>query len=806
MRNRGLNTPRGLGKIETIAAEYLERRMLLASFASVDSKGILTVRGTAGDDSIVVLHSGLSIIAKLNSTTRRFDAAAVKAVFANGQDGDDTIEMRAALPSTLVGGGGNDTLIGGPDADDMRGGAGGNEIHPNTSNDIVDFSDQPPVTLLSSQSNSFALDLYNPSKPSDGVSIISSVPFRILGTSGNDNIRIDSETLAYPNVTIDGGNGDDAIFIDKYVDNQNTDQPIIAAGGAGNDTIRIDSDAPASTSVFGGSGDDLIQIGKMELAADPNAINGGAGQDTMDLSAFDIDSVAQGTYRMGVGVETFIGSSGNGGSEGDPPDSNYLVIGNELNNQIFVTNQATVQGMGGNDLIACEDRDGCVLSGGDGNDTLVSGRASTFLGPQTGNILIGGAGQDTADYSRQLVLNYDFNNYAFVSLAFSTVVQPLRITLDNKPNDGMIGQNDNAESDIETVIGGSGNDFIQGNPSNNNLVGGAGLDTLWGGAGNDTLLGGGGKDELHGQGGNDTLYGQAGDDFLDGGAGADRILPGNGSNSGAFNVAADVLDYVDATPVFFQIGGSSSAGQFEVRHSAKADGPYATDQFTASDSSSGILRFFATPGDDNINGSLAMNAEIHGGAGDDFLQVNNNGDDIAKVSLFGDTGNDYLQASGEDAFTAFGDGGPGNDHYEFFDSHGYVGPFVDTGGGQDSLGLDIVGEVHGSFEVNVPKGIESCIVGSGSDDLSIVLTGNSLNNSLSVSIEGPATIIGGDGNDTLSGTFVADSLSGGNGNDLLLDADGIKDTLDGGAGFDTAKRDNGPIVFDVVKNVEKFTA
>ncbi len=130
------------------------------------------------------------------------------------------------------------------------------------------------------------------------------------------------------------------------MDNENTDQPIIAAGGAGNDTIRIDSDAPASTSVFGGSGDDLIQIGKMELAADPDAINGGAGQDTMDLSALDIDSVAQSTYRMGPGVEPFIGSSGPSGDDGDPPDSNYTVIGNDLNNQIFVPNQATVLGMG----------------------------------------------------------------------------------------------------------------------------------------------------------------------------------------------------------------------------------------------------------------------------------------------------------------------------------------------------------------------------------------------------------------------------------------------------------------------------
>ncbi len=418
--------------------------------------------------------------------------------------------------------------------------------------------------------------------------------------------------------------------------------------------------------------------------------------------------------------------------------------------------------------------------------------------------MIGGAGSDTADYSRSTVINYD--SYGrFVSLAYATVVQPLRITLDNKPNDGMIGQNDNAESDIETVIGGSGNDFIQGNPSNNTLVGGAGLDTLWGGAGNDTLLGGGGKDQLYGQGGSDTLYGQAGDDFLDGGAGADRILPGNGNNSGVLDLATDVLDYADAAPGFFDLDTNeiSPINEIAVDHSANASGPFSSDEFSVSNVSTGIFHFFATAGNDNINGILALNAAIHGGAGDDFLQVSNDGETGA-VSLYGDAGNDSLQSKGEDFFTAFGDGGPGNDSYEYFDSHGFVGPFVDTGGGQDTLGLDISGEVTGQLDVTVPQGIESCSVGTDSDDLQIVLIGNSLDNFLSADDRGPVTILGGDGNDTLSGTFVTDSLSGGNGNDLLLDADGIKDTLDGGAGFDMAKRDNGPSVFDVVKNTEKF--
>jgi Ca2+-binding RTX toxin-like protein len=53
----------------------------------------------------------------------------------------------------------------------------------------------------------------------------------------------------------------------------------------------------------------------------------------------------------------------------------------------------------------------------------------------------------------------------------------------------------------------------------------------------------------------------------------------------------------------------------------------------------------------------------------------------------------------------------------------------------------------------------------------------------SVSFDAPATIHGGDGNDTLIGNAGADSLDGADGNDLLQGAEG-NDTLDGGAGQD----------------------
>jgi Ca2+-binding RTX toxin-like protein len=153
----------------------------------------------------------------------------------------------------------------------------------------------------------------------------------------------------------------------------------------------------------------------------------------------------------------------------------------------------------GNDSISSFNCDlDATLVGGNGNDTLTPGAA--------GEVLIGGSGNDTAD--------------------FSSAENNLRITLDNKPNDHPPGALPmNVESDIENVIGGSGNDLIVGNPSFNHFIGGPGNDTLYGGDGNDTLEGGPGHDHLFGQAGNDLLLTRdQTHDTLDGGHGFDSAM------------------------------------------------------------------------------------------------------------------------------------------------------------------------------------------------------------------------------------------------------------------------------------------
>ena len=78
----------------------------------------------------------------------------------------------------------------------------------------------------------------------------------------------------------------------------------------------------------------------------------------------------------------------------------------------------------------------------------------------------------------------------------------------------------------DSLIGGEGHDFLNGNDGTDILCGDLGNDTLSGGSENDSLLGGSGDDFLSGDLGNDTLTGGTGSDtfVLQSDQGSDTIL------------------------------------------------------------------------------------------------------------------------------------------------------------------------------------------------------------------------------------------------------------------------------------------
>ncbi len=287
-------------------------------------------------------------------------------------------------------------------------------------------------------------------------------------------VTVDGQTKNYPIGTIKSlvmtmGGGDDTVFDGLPVD-------LTLDAGAGNDLVSYGpgADKVYHAVVHGGSGNDRLNVTGGE-----NTVYGDAGDDVIradDTRTFDVLRGGDGNDSITVeqgGNNALFGDNGNDTLNGG--------TGNDF-----------LSGLAGNDS----------LSGGAGNDTLDGGTGA--------DIFRGGGGSDTADYSHR--------------------TENLNITLDNVANDGAAGEHDNVMSDVENILGGSGNDKLTGNPFANLLVGNSGNDTLYGGAGNDTLVGGGGRDLLFGQDGDDTLLAKDGrTDSLDGGSGFDTAQRDNSS-------------------------------------------------------------------------------------------------------------------------------------------------------------------------------------------------------------------------------------------------------------------------------------
>jgi Ca2+-binding RTX toxin-like protein len=157
------------------------------------------------------------------------------------------------------------------------------------------------------------------------------------------------------------------------------------------------------------------------------------------------------------------------------------------------------------------------LDGGPGRDRLEGGPGNDGLSgddPRDGagvaaDIMLGGSGEDAVGYS---------------AYTHRVAVDADGVTGD----DGQAGEHDTVGADVETIIGGSGNDWLWGNNAAGQIQGDAGNDVLHGGGGDDLLDGGAGRDTVYGDAGDDILFGQdekTAADRLDGGADSDVCQP-----------------------------------------------------------------------------------------------------------------------------------------------------------------------------------------------------------------------------------------------------------------------------------------
>jgi Ca2+-binding RTX toxin-like protein len=264
-----------------------------------------------------------------------------------------------------------------------------------------------------------------------------------------------------------------------------------------------------------------------------------------------------------------------------------------------------------------------------------------------------------------------------------------------------------------TMMGGAGNDRLNGTARRDVIFGSNGDDAIDGRGGRDVICGGEGNDTLAGGAGSDELSGDNGNDRLDGGPGLDYGVYENSPGA----VAVDLLR-----------GAATGWGTDSLRNVEALIGSRSGDRLTGN----GRANYFA---------GLEGADDITAGTGNDYLD--------------GGRGRDRLK------------GGGGFDTVDFFFSRQGVTANLARGIAQ-GYGRDRISNVEdldGSRFKDVLIGNASAnwIRGFGGNDIVVAGAGHDRGEGGS----GRDWVRGGRGNDRLAGGPGRDRLSGGSGRDRL---------------------------------------
>lgn len=637
----------------------------------------------------------------------------------------------------------------------------------------------------------------------------------------------------------------------------------LVRGGAGNDTIEgglaaYEADYYANPRLFdGGEGNDLL-IGAASPFNEPNDyqyLRGGPGRDTLKSASGDVWAdygyrtsgvkvdLSTGGFTSGSDVDTF--DPGVQSVRGTP--FNDTLVGTADDNAIFgMGGNDRIEGRNGNDTLGGGASDAAGPNTADGNDTLIggngndmadyrfrtdnltirvndvaddgatgekddvrgdfesvlggSGKDAFFAGPQGtafyGNegadTFTGGAGIDTVYYELPGVDNF---------------YDPVRVTLDNKSNDGLPNEKDNVTSSIDRVIGTSGGgDYLAAGPRDAILDGLASVmfesDSLIGNSGDDVLIFGNAYTGAfaQGKGGDDLFVNQNGSvDTIDGGDGFDSVQDDDTDDAepGLQNDLLTNVEFVydeiltepanrparaiDATPAFAVVSGITFD---EAKRVLRVVGTPDADTITLGVSRGNVVA--------TLNGvtkryalSTIRRLTVDAGGGKDAVTLTGAVElpGEQRVRVFGGSGNDTLLGNEGNEIL---EGGAGND-------------YVDGGGENDVVsGGYVVLLTDTTFppEATDPDGSDTIIGGAGATDLvtytrrdtpiAINLTAQTAKTSgESDVLKGVEYVIAGQARDTLVGVNLGinETLYGGPGADTLTSGSGV-DRFFGGRGND----------------------
>ena len=652
---------------------------------------------------------------------------------------------------TMDGGAGDDTFLNASDAsrDHITGGAGYDRIVATVAGAQIRLNSVTGVEEISAGGHE-GVDIKNgiPHATFDFTDVLlDGIDWILLG-GGNDTLvgsaADDRVTGDNGNDVVHGGLGDDTLFLGNGTDT--------GYGNAGDDYLSGGRDAD---SLFGGDGDDVLHGGDGF-----DTLDGGAGIDTADFSG------------QAVGTTIYLHDA-------------VFGSGHAYDQQELITNIENVIGTDGADTIWGDDQAN-RLDGGLGDDTLHGGLGDdTFVLEDGADSLDGGDGIDTVDYSA-----------ATTSL-----------TVDLSLGTATVGGVTDTLTNVEAVIGGSGDD---------SFMGGAANDLFTGGAGNDTIDGGGGTDVA-------VFAGLRADYVIDTAIGTVTHTPTGevdtftrietlrfadtdvslGINP---NNRPDVLSPIpsqslrETDTLSFQIPGSAFGDQDSdpLSYVASQAGGAPLPAWLTFNEQTGL--FSGTPA---VGDQAVLTIEVKAFDGQAYsdpsaftIEVLVKGAVIAGTptaeTLTGGAGHDEISGLGGDD-TLVGlvgrdelDGGAGSDTADYAASPEAVSVDLATGaasGGhaagdsyvsiENLTGSEFADTLRGDGAANVLRGLGAAdqLYGAGGDDR---LEGGA----------GDDSLFGDDGADTLVGGTGTNSVTGGLGDDTIVGGAGA-DTVDGGGGSDT---------------------
>lgn len=352
------------------------------------------------------------------------------------------------------------------------------------------------------------------------------------------------------------------------------------------------------------------------------------------------------------------------------------------------------------------------------------------------------------------------------------------------------------------ILRGRGNDIIHTGRQNDIILAGAGDDWVYSGSRRDLLFGGSGNDTLDGGAGGDTIFAQGGDDTVifnayenrGNGRQWDRYDGGSGQDTLQLELTSEdwnrpeIRAEVEAFMAQIAGVGKSKAFCFDSLHlrvkgfenlNLFIDGQPYNPRIEVIDLSGSTenetVTIASLIGSDVKTGS--GNDTITGGPGDDTIS-SGNGDDYIYL---GDGNDVVFSGSGNDTVIA-GQGG------------GY--DYIDMGQGIDTVQYS---SVTGSINVDLRPTDRSSIsfIEAGISNVGEMLISQGLPANFAVGLTtgapvlvdtdiliGVENVVGGSGNDTITGDANANRLDGADGDDLI-DGQAEEDVLIGGQGSDT---------------------